>query len=152
MATRDAAILASSLPGSPGLAFRVASQDAELVALGIGEHEPPRAVGLTPVIEGRGPQGEEIERVRSVGTKSKWTRFFTCLSSGTSMNKTCWPPAGSMIMHSTWPGSFGSPGTSVNPNTLAQNTDSAYASWQSNVVWSIREVIGPETSAFVYPT
>src|SRR5690606_1463743 len=49
--------------------------------------------------------------------------------------------AGGTIMHSSWPGRLGSPGTSVYPRTWAQKTDWAYASRASNVVWEIRDVM-----------
>ena len=49
---------AASSSAGPGvrLAFRVASEDAELVALGVGQHEPPRPVWFAEVVDRRGAQ------------------------------------------------------------------------------------------------
>ncbi|PTU55133.1 hypothetical protein DBB34_15455 [Sphaerisporangium cinnabarinum] len=95
---------------------------------------PPSGVrrSATWVAPSASRRSTSSSRDPSVGRRSRWTRFFSCLSSGTSTNRTCprlsagvVASAGGTIMHSSWPGRFGSPGTSVYPRTWAQKTDCA---------------------------
>ena len=65
-------------------------EHAELVALGIVHHGPHAAVLLGPVPKGRAESAQTARRrprSRSSATRSRWTRFFTILSSGTSVKK-----------------------------------------------------------------
>jgi len=45
-------------------------------------------------------------------------------------------------MHSAWPGSFGSSGSSTKPSTSPQNTEIAWGLRLSKDVWEIRAVMG----------
>ena len=75
----------------PALHLSGAAQDAELVALGIGQHDPAAcrraAAGRRP----RWPRDRAAGRARSSGSpsagrRSRCSRFLPCFSSGTSMN------------------------------------------------------------------
>ncbi|PZS34485.1 MAG: hypothetical protein DLM58_05695 [Pseudonocardiales bacterium] len=89
-------------------------------------------------------------RVPDAGTRSRCSRFLTCLTSGTSMNKIRCEPSGEKIMHSSSPGSSGACGSSAKPSTCPQNTDCAYASVASNEVWDIRAVTRPILAPATY--
>ena len=58
------------------------------------------------------------------GPQVEVQRFLTDFSSGTSMNSSMWPVSGSRIMHSSWPGSFGSPSRSTYPSTGFHHSES----------------------------
>ena len=100
--------------------LRLGPQDAELVALRVGEDHPAGAGAVLPAQVGddrwrRGPPGSRPPRRGSAerGRRSRCSRFFTDLASGTSMKSSWCPVSGSRIMHSSWPASFGSPSMST---------------------------------------
>ena len=95
-------------------------QDAKLIAFRIGERDPAAAIGPPVVGLLRGSECEDslsCSRVRSTGRRSRCTRFFTVLPSGTVMKSSNWLRSRDMMRHSSCPGSFGSSGSSVKSST-----------------------------------
>jgi hypothetical protein len=107
-------------PVGPGgtLTLGEGAQDAELVALRVGEHHPAGAGAVLPAVVGdldgavREQAGELVVAGALDRLEVRCSRFFTVLPSGTSMNSSRCVPSGLTIMHSAWPGRFGSPSTS----------------------------------------
>ena len=98
--------------------LEIAAQDVELVALRVGQRDPAqsRRGGADPRPEwhrGRAIARPPPRACRSVGRRSRWSRFLICLMSGTSMKRSRVRPSAEKIMHSSWPGSLGSFGSSA---------------------------------------
>ncbi|PZS19738.1 MAG: hypothetical protein DLM57_03385 [Pseudonocardiales bacterium] len=89
----------------------------------------------------RNSSASSSSREPCAGFRSRCSRFLTCLASGTSMNSSRCVPSSEKIMHSSSPGSLGSSGSSANPRTLPQNTDSAWASRLSKDVCAMSAVM-----------
>ena len=87
------------LPTDGTLALGEVAQDAELVALRVGQDDPPGAGPVLPAQVGhldgavREQARQSSSRVPSTGSRSRWMRFFPALASGTSMKSNRWEPS-----------------------------------------------------------
>ena len=84
--------------------LEVAAQDAELVALRVGQRDPAAAVGTASIRHLGGAVAEQSLDLlfpgASVGRRSRWSRFLIRFPSGTSMKSSRVRPSAEKIMHS----------------------------------------------------
>ena len=137
------------------LRYSLAAFQVELVSLGIGHYDPSSWCGLSAVLDDLGAKRHDAGELLSLGPsgkRSRWTRFFTVLDSGTLTNTSRGPvPSGSPTSQKGLPGiSCFEQGHRVTP---AQNCATDAASTQSNVTFRIELLIASSTfRAIAHPS